>query len=469
MRQMTSNNRAVMLVVLLAATFLTAADNSIVNVAVPAIRADLKASGGEVQLAVSAYFVTYALLLITGARLGDLFGSRRVFLVGLAVFSTASLACGLAPGATILIVSRAVQGVGAAIIVPQVLSGIQLSFEGRDRTRALGLYSLAIAGGAAAGQALGGGLVSADLFDTSWRPIFLVNVPVGIAAIAVGSRYLPSNSGRDARLDLAGVATLSVSILLLLIPLMVGRDVGWPVWTWVSLAASVPALAAFVAIELREARRGGYPLLNIEVVRNPVIAWGLLAQTFVTVTASGLLFALALYLQDGLGKSALYSGLALLSWTIAFGLAGPTLDLLPDRLRHAASPLGFLILSLAYLALALSGLAAPPDGLLLVALLGLGGLGIGWGFTGLVDHLTAFVPPNHAADLSGVIGTNSEIFGAVGIATFGTAYLAIAPTPGLANALPAFLVVLTGFAAAAAGAAVAAHGSISYTHSEAEA
>jgi MFS family permease len=454
-------NRAAILFVLLSASFITAADNSIVNVAVPAIRANLGISGGEVQFAVTIYFITFALLLITGARLGDLVGYRRVFLVGLSVFSAASLACGLAPDAIWLIAGRGVQGLGAALLAPQVLSGIQLDFEGDDRTRAVGLYSLALAGGTAAGQVLGGALVSVDLFGTSWRPIFLVNVPIGLAAIAGGLHFLPARRGASsARLDLGGVATLCLSILLFLVPLMVGRDAGWPTWAWLSLAAAAPALVLFVLWERRVARGGGYPLLNLEVVRSPVVAWGLLAQTFATVTFSGLLFVLALYLQDGLGKSALYSGLALLSWIVAFGVAGSVLGWLPRRLRSVASPLGFALLAAAYFVIGVSGVIAPPDGVFLVTMLGVGGLGIGWGFTAIVDHMAAFVSPDDAADLSGLIGTNSEVFGAVGIATFGSLYLTIAPAHGLEAALPAFIAVLVGSGVAALAAASAAYRSI---------
>jgi MFS family permease len=454
-------NRAAILFVLLSASFITAADNSIVNVAVPAIRANLGISGGEVQFAVAIYFITFALLLITGARLGDLVGYRRVFLVGLSVFSAASLACGLAPDAIWLIVGRGVQGLGAALLAPQVLSGIQLDFEGDDRTRAVGLYSLALAGGTAAGQVLGGAVVSLDLFGTSWRPVFLVNVPIGLAAIAGGLRFLPARRGaRSARLDLGGVATLCLSILLFLVPLMVGREAGWPIWAWLSLAAAAPALVLFVQWERHVARGGGYPLLDLEVVRSPVVAWGLLAQTFATVTFSGLLFVLALYLQDGLGKSALYSGLALLSWIIAFGVAGSVLGWLPGRLRRVASPVGFALLAAAYFVIGVSGVIAPPDGVFLVTMLGVGGLGIGWGFTAIVDQMAAFVSPDDAADLSGLIGTNSEVFGAVGIATFGSLYLTIAPAHGLEAALPAFIAVLVGSGVAALAAASAAYRSI---------
>src|SRR4029453_12298793 len=195
---------------------------SIVNVAVPVIRHGLDATGAELQLMVSAYVLSYGVLLVTGARLGDLLGYRQVFLWGLACFPFASLACGLAPSASALIGARVLQGVGAAMMVPQVLSAIQLHFAGPYRLRAFGLYSAALAAGAAAGQALGGLLISANVLGTTWRPIFLVNVPTGIVLPGAGFRRLPPDSGarRRRRLDLAGVAALSAVIVLVALPLM---------------------------------------------------------------------------------------------------------------------------------------------------------------------------------------------------------------------------------------------------------
>lgn len=449
------------LAVLLTATFMTTIDNTIVNVAVPSIRSDLQATGGEIQLVVASYFITYAVLLITGARLGDLQGYRRLFLVGLAIFILASLACGLAPDVRLLILARAAQGAGAAMLAPQVLSGIQLEFDGQAKARAIGYYSVAIAGGAVAGQVLGGALVGADLFGAGWRSIFLVNVPLGLFGLLAALRYLPRWEGSaDGRLDLAGVGAFSLAILLFLVPLTLGREAGWPLWAFIGLALSGPALWLFVDVERRVDARGGYPLLDLELLRRPVIAFGLLAQSALTVTASGLLFVLAIYLQDGLGRSALYSGLMLAPWIVAFGVASRFHRSLPPRTRRLASPLGFVALAAAFLVLAASSVVRPPDGPFLAAVLGVGGIGTGLGFTGIVDHLTSRVGPGHAADLSGLIGTNSEVFGAVGVATFGSLFLALAPRPSGEAGQLALLVVLVGLGLAALAAAASAYRSI---------
>jgi MFS family permease len=445
-------SRGATLAVLLIAVFMTTADNSIVNVGVPAIRRGLDASGAELQLVVSAYVLSYGVLLVTGARLGDRLGYRQVFLWGLSCFTLASLACGLAPSVLALIGARVLQGVGAAMMVPQVLSAIQLHFVGPYRLRAFGLYSAALAAGAAAGQALGGLLISANVLGTTWRPIFLVNVPTGIVLLGAGFRRLPPDSGarRGRRLDLAGVAALSAAIVLVALPLMLGRETGWPAWTWISLAMTAPALAAFAFVERRLRRTGGDPLLNLPLLFRSPVAWGLLAQAAATTTYAGLLFTLAIYLQNGLGRTPLYSGLVLLTWVAGFGLAGILIPGLPPH-RHLSS-LGFVLLAVCYVGISLVSALTPPEGAVLVVLLGIGGLGMGVGFTALVARLTDAAPPGNEADLSGGITTTSELAGVFGVAIFGTVYLALADTP-----VHAIAIVAIGFGAAAILSAGAAY------------
>jgi MFS family permease len=257
-----TRNRGAVLAVLLIGQFMANIDTAVANIAGPSIGTDLRASPGAVGLVVSGYVVAFAVLLITGARLGASLGYRRTFLLGLAVFTAASLACGLAPGIGALVVARFVQGAGAALMVPQVLSGIQLHFEGRDRLKALGYFSIALSGGAVAGQLLGGVLIAADLFGTGWRPIFLVNVPIGIALGVAGRRLLPADPpGHRDRLDLGGVLALSATVLLVVLPLLLGSERGWPAWSWVCLLLSVPSLALFEYGERRTAARGGRPLV----------------------------------------------------------------------------------------------------------------------------------------------------------------------------------------------------------------
>ncbi|HEV2256977.1 MAG TPA: MFS transporter [Streptosporangiaceae bacterium] len=247
--------------------------------------------------------MAYAVLLVTCARLGQARGYRRMFLAGLAGFTAASLACTLAPDAITLVVARIAAGATAALMAAQVLTGIQLGFSGRARARALGLYSLVLSAGAVAGQSLGGLLISADVAGTTWRPAFGVNIPIGLVLLWLAWRYLPADgvqtSGR-VRLDLAGVAALSVALVLLVLPLVLGQGEGWPAWTWACLAASLPAFVLLWIVE----RRQGQPLVDPRLLARRAVGWGLASQSACTATYFAVLFTLALYLQQGLGRSA---------------------------------------------------------------------------------------------------------------------------------------------------------------------
>jgi predicted MFS family arabinose efflux permease len=452
------------LAVLLTPLAMYQADATIVNVANPAIHADLGASGAELELIVGGYLLSSAMLLITGARLGAMRGYRRIFLAGLSVFGLASLVCGLAPTPIVLVIARVAQGAGGALLIPQVLSGIQLYFTGADKARALGLYSVALAGGAVAGQILGGLLVSADLLGAQWRPIFLINVPIGLAVLLAGLRILPADRDLcDARrLDLGGVLTLSGGLLLILLPLTVGRQQQWPAWTWVCLAASLPLLAGFVLVERRVAARDSSPLLNLEILRRRAISWGLLAQDLAISTYYGLLFTLALYLQQGLGRSALFSGLTLVSWVAAFGVPGHLLGRVPARFRPLVAPTGCLILTIAYLAISAGLFAGYEPEALLIVLLGIGGFGLGTTFSAMLDHLTTVATPRYAPDISGVFTTSLQVAGAIGVAAFGVTYFSLSGSEG--SATHAFAIVTGAFAVTTFAAALLASGATRRHH-----
>jgi MFS family permease len=453
--------RGWLLAVMLTMLFMYQADATIVNVATPSIRAHLGASGAQLELVIDGYLLASAALLITGARLGYLLGYRRVFLTGLAVFGAASLACGLAPGPLALVVARVIQGTGGALAFPQVLTAVQVHFEeGPPRTRALGFYTAALAGGAVAGQILGGLLVSADLLGLQWRSIFLVNVPITVAVVLAGRRILPHDGVRAPgdgapRLDLPGAATLSGAVLLIVLPLALGREAGWPAWTWACLAASLPVFTAFVALERRRTTRS--PLINLDVIRTPAIAWGLWPQALAGSTYYALLFTLALYLQHGLGRSALVSGLTLVPWVAAFAIPGRVLGRLPARTRPLLPMTGCAILAVAYASISVSMLSGMRPDALLLGLLALGGFGLGMNFSGILVHLTVSATPRYAADISGAFSTSLQIAGAIGVAAFGTLYLSQAAHPGPVAASHAFGVVTAAFAFVALIAGTAAY------------
>jgi MFS family permease len=448
-----------LLFVLLTAQFMSNVDVSVVNVASPAIQKHLGASGAQMQFIVSGYILTFAVLLVTGARLGDLRGYRRTFLGGLVVFTLASLACALAPSAGLLIAFRIIQAAAGAVMMPQVMTGIQLNFTGKVRVKAFAYYALSLSLGAVAGQVLGGVLLSANLFGESWRPLFMINVPIGILLLAMGVRLLPRDQPRTEnakRLDLAGVGLLLASLLLLTVPLVMGREIGWPVWVWLAMAGGVVVLALFVAFESRMKANGGYPLLNMQLFRWPRIAWGLLAQFAVQGTYYAVLFTIALYLQQGLGHSATYSGLALLPWVITFGIVGFAVRKLPQKVMRFIPGSGYLWLAIVYAALSLVVGTGNHNGPLLLTLLGLGGIGLGAGFNSILGHLTSSIPGRYAPDFSGAHSTILQISGTLGSAVFGAVYLTAAPHGGIGPASHGFSTVCAGLAALACVAGISA-------------
>lgn len=266
------------LMVMLTGAFMTIMDVMIVNVAIPSIRRDLGASFAEAELVVAGYSLAYAVALITGGRLGDIFGRRRMFLIGLMGFTVTSAACGLAPTPEGLIVARLLQGLAAAILFPQVFSLIRVTFaEARQRTTAFAVMGAVLGLAGIAGQLLGGVLVEADLWGLAWRPVFLVNIPVGLAAFIAAPRLIQESRSPEARhLDLAGVGLSAAGLGLLLYPLIEGREAGWPAWSIAMLLLSVPVLACFAIHQHRRSLRQASPLLETGLFRDRAFAIGML-------------------------------------------------------------------------------------------------------------------------------------------------------------------------------------------------
>lgn len=419
------------LAVLLTGQFMAILDVSIVNVAAPTVRRDLHASGAGLQMVIAGYIISYAVLLITGARLGDRFGHGRAFRLGLAGFTIASLACGLAPGTASLVAFRLVQGSAAALMMPQVMSLIQRTFNGPARARALSLYSAVIACGAVVGQVLGGVLVSADIFGTGWRPVFLVNVPIGAVLLVLALRHLPAGRGEPRRqLDPLGVLLLSVSVLLLVLPLVLGHEEHWPVWVWASLAASPVLFAWFVMVERRVAAHGGAPLVSARVLRAPGLLAGAASLFIALLNYAGYLFSLALHLQAGLGESPAEAGLVFAPAAIGFAITGLTWRRLPARLHGHMIPAGLIVAAGAYLLLGVILRSGGRGGAALEFDLLLLGLALGLAFSPMLTVALTHVPLQDAADASGVLVTVFQLGQVVGVATLGTLYLSLVHGPG---------------------------------------
>ena len=445
------------LTVILLGYFMAILDVAIVNVALPTIRSTLHSSGAGLQLSVSGYTISYAVFIVTGARLGSRWGHARVFRGGLMLFTLASLACGLSPGTGALVAFRLVQGLGSAVMMPQVLSLIQRTFSGPDRIKAMSLYTAVISGGAVAGQVLGGLIISADLFGWSWRPCFLVNVPVGLIVLAAAGRVLPKDHGEPGRgLDPLGVAVLAPAVLAVVVPLVLGHDEHWPLWGWLLLGASLPAFALFAKVESRVARRGGSPVIPARVLRQPGFAVSVGTLFLSMVLMMGLLFALTLHLQGALGFSALGSGVAFVPQAAAVFLVSMTWRRLPERWYVPAVVAGFGLLAVTLLLLAGTLRGGGTGGFDRWVLMTSLGLGLGLAFSPLMGLLISRVPPADAADASGVINTLTQLGQVTGVATVGTLFLDLdgaGTAHSSAHAVTVALCVTAGLAAL--GAALA--------------
>jgi MFS family permease len=417
-----------LLVIVLAGQAMASMDASILAIAAPSLRVDLHASGAQLQLIVAMYTIVFGTLVVTGARLGDVFGPRRAFLFGLAAFALASLAGGLSPTPATLILARAFQGAAAALMTPQVLSIIQLQFEGERRARALGAYSMILAVGVAAGQVLGGLLVGAHLLVAAWRPALLINAPIGALLLLRARRGLPEMAaGPSQRLDLAGAVVLSVALLSLVLPLTFGRDDGWPAWVWPCFGSCALALAAFVVVERRVRSRGDRPAFDLGLLRAAGVGAGVGAVVLVMSAYAGLLISLTLYLQGPLGFTPLHAGLTFAIYATGFATASLTWTLASPNARERLPVLGPIAMGAA-----LAGVGLIADGGrwpigLIAPLLYAGGVGHACSFSPLTDRMAAAVRPAQASDLSGLVLTASLIGQVFGVAAFVGVYLDAAP------------------------------------------
>ncbi|WP_432032855.1 MFS transporter [Streptomyces antibioticus] len=422
-------------------------DFFIVNVALPTIAADLSASESVLELVVAGYGLAYAVLLVLGGRLGDLFGRRRLFLAGMAAFGITSLACGLAPDAWSLVAARIVQGASAAAMVPQVLATIQAATEGPRRARAMSLYGATAGLSMVAGQILGGVLVAADLAGSGWRSVFLVNVPVVVVGLLLAVRTVPeTRSQRPEPVDGPGTVLLAAALLTLLAPLTEGRSAGWPLWTWLSLTAFPLVAAAFYAVERRADRLGRTPLVPPSLFALTTLRRGLVLMLPLSIGFSGFMFVVAVALQRGAGLGPVPAGLALAPMAAAFFLASLAGPRLVTRFGTRVVTAGALLQGVGLLLIAGAVRADWPD-VGLVALLpgaAVAGAGQALQLPVVMRIVMSEVPAARAGVGSGVMVTTQQTALALGVATLGTLFLSLVPGAGMRDALLTTLAVQLG-------------------------
>jgi EmrB/QacA subfamily drug resistance transporter len=413
--------------VLMCGTFMIVLDFFIVNVALPSIQARLHASAGATEWVVAGYGLTFAVFLITAGRLGDRYGRRRIFCLGMTLFVLASAACGMAPTAGVLVAARLAQGLGGALISPTVLAIIGVTYPGQARVRPITIYGTVMGLAAATGQLLGGLAIQLDPLGLGWRVVFLVNVPVGLVALAFSRRQIAeSRADQAAALDLPGMALVTLALTALVLPLVEGPQLHWPAWTWASLAAVPVLLGLLAASQIRASRGSRAPLLDPALFRQWALVSGLGTQLAFWCGQASFFLVLALYLQLGLGLSPLQAGLEFTLMAgayLAASLRAPALTLRFGRSMITAGAgtiaAGDVVLLTAVATLHGRGLGAA---VWLAPGLVLAGVGMGLAITPLATTVLARVDQRRAGALAGAMSTMQQVGNAVGVAVTGVIF-----------------------------------------------
>ncbi|QAY74096.1 MFS transporter [Agromyces protaetiae] len=416
--------------VLLIGAFMSLLDTTIVNVALPTIRDAIDADEATLAWIISGYALAFGLALIPAGRLGDRFGHKWVFFTGLAIFTAASLWCGLAQGPVELIIARVVQGLGGGIFFPAVTAFGQLLFAPQKRGAAFGVMGAVIGVSTALGPIVGGLLIEALGDETGWRWIFAVNIPIGVVALVLAATVIPAvKAGQKAATDLVGLLLLAAGLTALLVPLIQGQDEGWPLWTFLSLAGGVVLLVAFWFWESALARRGVVPLVPPRLFAHPQFTGGTVLALVYFAAFTSIFFVIALLWQAGLGHTALESGLVTIPFAIGNIVGAATSDRLAQRLGR-----GVLLLGTALVAVGLAAVwlvlelvpAADLNNWLLLAPLLVAGIGNGFFIAPNARFIVATVDGKDAGAASGVIGTVQRIGSAIGIAVVSSVLFAVA-------------------------------------------
>lgn len=409
----------------LAAALMNLLDANVVNIAAPTIHNDLGGSYSDLQWLTAGYTLAMAVGLLTGGRLGDMFGRKRTLLIGAVGFTAASLACALATSEGMLITTRVVQGLIGAVMVPQAFGLIRDLFPPQDVGKAFGVFGPAIGIATILGPIVAGLLIRLD----GWRLIFLINLPLGIAAIAVGARFLPSVRpvARHTRLDLAGTVLAGGAMFLLIYPLVEGRQLGWPGWAFAMLACSVPAFGLFALHQLARQRAGRSPLVELRVLSRRAYSSGVLFVLVFFGAVVGITLTIGLLLQIGLGYSPVHASITSSAWAIGAFLGTGFSAALAPKIGRTVLHVGLIVmmaglagvyLVLAHTHVALSGWAL--SGPLLVY-----GAGMGMIFLPLYDIIVASVEDHEVGSAAGLLEAVQQLGGALGVAVLGTIFFGL--------------------------------------------
>jgi EmrB/QacA subfamily drug resistance transporter len=445
------------MLIVVSGMFMVTLDFFIVNVAIPSTQAQLHAGPAGVQFIVAGFGVAYASGMITGGRLGDLYGRRRLFAIGMGLFTVASLGCGLAPSTAVLITGRVLQGVGAALLSPQVLAILNVTFTGKHRAMAFNGFALSIGVAGTFGQLIGGLLIKWNPDGLGWRTIFLINVPIGIVVLSMLRAKVAESRGTGrSGLDLVGTLLVTCGLVAIVLPLVLGREQGWPVWEWVlSLGLAVVLLASFAFYQGRLERIGKAPLVSLSLFRERAFSVGVgITLVYFSAMASFFLI-LALYLQEGHGLSPLRSGLTFVSMGFGFFAGSPVGMNLAAKIGKQVLAAGALLVGVGFVVVFVTVSSIGVTGSLLWLVVGLlvAGLGMGLVMAPLTPTVLAGVAPSHAAAAAGVLSTAQESGNALGVAIVGAVFfnaLATGAQSGFAGALNAGIEVLIGFMVAVA-------------------
>jgi EmrB/QacA subfamily drug resistance transporter len=420
--------RWVALAVLLLANFMNLMDVTIVNVALPSLRENLHADASQIEWVIAAYVLAFALGLLPFGRLGDIVGRTHMFLWGVAAFSVASAACGLAPSIEWLIAARVLQGFAGAMMTPQVLAIATVTFPPEERGQSFSLFGLSAGLAAVAGPLIGGLLIGANFGGLDWRPIFLVNVPIGILAVVLGWFIIPRPPGHpDLKNDYVGIALFGASMVALVYPIIEGRSYGWPLWTWSMMAAAVVGLVLFVLWERNRAANNQPQLLNYSLITNPQFLLGSFVLTIFSSGIPGLFMVISLLLQAGFGFTPLMSGLT----NTPFSVGVLVVSIIAGRfgqsyLRTRAAVSAVLLAGgMLWLHFIIAGIGDTIDHWWFLPPLFIAGVGLGLGFSSLFQLVLATVPPRDAGAGAGSLQAFQQVGGAIGVALIGQIFFTL--------------------------------------------